>query len=88
MLTLLPRNVNIAAALDRGVDMSRASKITAFIIAVAVVVIGVLFMIQRIGAVIGWDRAASEWWVIVLLVGLILLMAFLIYTSVRNKLNR
>jgi divalent metal cation (Fe/Co/Zn/Cd) transporter len=68
--------------------MSRASRIVALIIAIAFVVVGVLFMVQRIGAVIGWDKASSGWPVIVLLVGLILLIAFLIYKSVRNKLNR
>jgi uncharacterized membrane protein len=67
--------------------MSRASRIVALIIAIAFVAIGVLFMVQRIGAIIGWDKASSAWWVIALLVGLILLVAFIIYISIRNKLN-
>jgi hypothetical protein len=71
----------------QGVDMSLRSRIVAFIIAVVFVVLGVLLMIQRIGAVIGWNNAASGWWVIVLLVGLMVLMAFIIYIAVRNKLN-
>jgi len=68
--------------------MSRASKIVALIIAMVFVAVGVLFMVQRIGTVIGWDKVSSGWPVIALLVGLILLIAFLIYISVRNKLNR
>ena len=67
--------------------MSRASRIVAFIIAIAFVVVGVLFMIQRIGAVIGWDKDSSGWPVIALLAGLILLVAFLVYMAVRNKLS-
>ena len=67
--------------------MSRASRIVAFIIAIVFVAIGLLFMFQRIGAVIGWDKASSGWWVIALLVGLISLVSFLIYFAVRNKLN-
>jgi hypothetical protein len=54
----------------------------------AFVAVGVLFMIQRIGAVIGWDKASSGWPVIALLAGLILLVAFLVYMAVRNKLSR
>jgi uncharacterized membrane protein len=69
-------------------DMSRSSRIFALIVAIVFVAIGVLFMIQRIGAVIGWDKASSGWLVIALLAGLILLIAFLVYMSVRNKLNR
>jgi di/tricarboxylate transporter len=68
--------------------MSRASRIVALIIAIAFVAVGVLFMIQRIGAVIGWDKASSGWPVIVLLAGLILFVAFLVYMTVRNKLSR
>ena len=71
-----------------GVDMSPGRRIAALIIAIAFVAVGVVFMIQRIGSVIGWDRASSSWPVIVLLVGLILVVAFFIYMSVRNKLNR
>ena len=71
-----------------GVDMSRASRVVALIIAIAFVAVGVLFMIQRIGAVIGWDKASSGWPVIALLAGLILLVAFLVYMAVRNKLSR
>ena len=71
-----------------GVDMSRASRIVALIIAIAFVVVGMLFMIQRIGAVIGWDKASNGWPVIALLAGLILFVAFLVYITVRNKLNR
>ena len=29
-------------------------------------------MLQRIGAIIGWDQAADGWWIIALLAGLIL----------------
>jgi len=68
--------------------MSRASRIVALIIAIAFVAVGVLFMIQRIGAVISWDKASSSWSVIALLAGLILLFAFLVYIAVRNKLSR
>ncbi|RJO62433.1 MAG: hypothetical protein C4542_04230 [Dehalococcoidia bacterium] len=68
--------------------MSRSSRIVALIIAIAFVAVGMIFMIQRIGAIIGWDKASSGWPVIVLLVGLILLVAFLVYISIRNKLNR
>jgi len=68
-------------------DMSRSSRIIALIVAIVFVAVGVLFMIQRIGSVIGWDKAASGWPVIVILVGLILLVAFLVYMAVRNKLN-
>lgn len=68
--------------------MSRASRIVALIIAIVFVAVGVLFMIQRIGAVIGWDKASSAWPVIALLAGLILLVAFLVYMAVRNKLSR
>ena len=68
--------------------MSFRSRIVAFIIALAFVAIGIAFMIQRIGSVIGWDKVGGGWWVIALLAGLILLVAFLIFVSVRNKLNR
>jgi divalent metal cation (Fe/Co/Zn/Cd) transporter len=86
-LTPLPRNVSIAGTLDRGIDMARASGIMAFIVAVVFVAAGVGFMIQRIGSVIGWHNVTSGWPVIVLLVGLILLVSFLIYKSVRSKLD-
>jgi divalent metal cation (Fe/Co/Zn/Cd) transporter len=69
-------------------DMSRASRIVALIIAIAFVAVGVIFMVQRIGSVIGWDKASNGWPIIALLAGLILLIAFLVYMSVRNKLNR
>jgi len=69
-------------------DMSRSSRIVAFIVALVFVAVGVLFMIQRIGAVIGWDKAASGWPVIALLAGLILIIAALVYMAMRNKLNR
>ena len=67
--------------------MSRTSRIVALIVATAFVAIGVLFALQRIGDVIGWDKASSGWPVIALLLGLILLVAFLVYISIRNKLN-
>lgn len=67
--------------------MSRMSHIVAFVIAVVFIAIGVLFMVQRIGAVIGWNSVSGDWWVITLLIGLILLVAFLIYLAVRNKLS-
>ena len=67
--------------------MSRASRVVALIIAIAFVAVGVLFMIQRIGAVIGWDKSLSGWPVIALLAGLILIVAFLVYMAVRNKLS-
>ena len=54
----------------------------------AFIAIGVAFMIQRIGAIIGWDQAADGWWIIALLAGLILLTAFLVYRAVSRKLNR
>jgi hypothetical protein len=68
--------------------MSRSSRIVASIVAIVFIIIGVAFMIQRIGDVIGWDRVAGIWWVIALLAGLILLVALFIYIAVRNKLNR
>lgn len=67
--------------------MSRSSRIVAFIVAIVFVAVGGLLMVQRIGTVIGWDKAASGWPVIALLAGLILLIAFLVYMAVRNKLN-
>ena len=69
-------------------DMSRASRIVAFVMAIAFVTVGLIIMIQRISAVIGWDKASSDWPIIVVLIGLILLVAFFTYVSVRNKLNR
>jgi len=68
--------------------MSRGSRIVALIIALVFVAVGVIFMVQRIGSIIGWEQAAGAWPVIALLAGLILLVAFLIYISVRNRLNR
>jgi divalent metal cation (Fe/Co/Zn/Cd) transporter len=68
--------------------MSRASRIVALIVAIAFVAVGMLFMIQRIGAVIGWDKASGAWPVIAILAGLILFVAFLVYMTVRNKLSR
>lgn len=68
--------------------MSRGRKIIALIIMLAFIAIGVAFMIQRIGAIIGWDQAADGWWIIALLAGLILLTAFLVYRAVSRKLNR
>ena len=68
--------------------MPRASRIVALIVAIVFIAVGVLFMVQRIGAVIGWDKASSGWQVIALLTGLILLVAFLVYMAVRNKLSR
>jgi len=68
-------------------DMSRVSRIVALIIAIAFVAVGVIFMAQRIGSVIGGDKASNGWPIIALLAGLILLIAFLIYMSVRNKLD-
>ncbi len=68
--------------------MSRSSRIVALIVAIVFVAVGVLLMVQRIGSVIGWDKASSGWPVIAFLAGLILLIAFLVYMSVRNKLNR
>lgn len=67
--------------------MSIGRKIVALIIAPAFVAIGIAFMIWRIGSVIGWDNVAGGWWVIVLISGLILFIAFLVYVTVRSKLG-
>jgi cytochrome bd-type quinol oxidase subunit 2 len=69
-------------------NMSRASRIAAFVMAIAFVTVGAIIMIQRVGAIIGWDKAWSDWPIIMVLIGLILFVALLIYMSVRNKLNR
>jgi hypothetical protein len=87
-LTLCPCRVSIAQGLDRGVDMSRRSNIVALIIALIFVAVGVFFMMQGIGSVIGWEQASSNWPVMALLAGLILLVTFIIYVTVRNKLSR
>jgi hypothetical protein len=68
--------------------MSRASRIIAFLLTLAVVFGVVAFMLWRIGGVIGWDSASRDWPVIVLLVALILIVAFFMYVTVRGKLNR
>ena len=68
--------------------MPLRNRIVALIIALVFVVVGLALMIQRIGDVIGWDNAGGGWWIIALLAVMILLTAFLIYRSVRNKLNR
>lgn len=67
--------------------MSLRSRIVALIIALAFIGIGIAFMVVRIGEVIGWENASSGWWVIAIIVALILLVAYFVYLSVRNKLN-
>jgi uncharacterized membrane protein len=70
------------------IDMSTAKRIVAVVIMIAFVVLGIALMIQRIGAVIGWENVGGGWWIIVLLTALILVTAFVIYGAVKNKLNR
>jgi hypothetical protein len=71
-----------------GMDMSTTKRIIALVILFAFIVLGIALMIQRIGAVIGWDNVGGEWWIVVLLAGLILITALVIYRTVKNKLNR
>jgi hypothetical protein len=71
-----------------GMDMSTAKRIIALVILFAFIVLGIALMIQRIGAVIGWDNVGGEWWIVVLLAGLILVTALVIYRAVKIKLNR
>ena len=68
--------------------MSRAGRIAALIIALVFIGIGVAFMVERIGEVIGWENAGSGWWIIAIIILLIVLVAFLIYLSVRSRLSR
>jgi cytochrome bd-type quinol oxidase subunit 2 len=68
--------------------MSTTRRIVALIIMLAFIAVGIGFMIQRIGAVIGWDNAWKSWPIIVLLAALILLTAYFIYMTVKHKLNR
>ncbi len=68
--------------------MSTTKRIIALVILFAFIVLGIALMIQRIGAVIGWDNVGGEWWIVVLLAGLILITALVIYRTVKNKLNR
>jgi hypothetical protein len=69
-------------------DMSLGSRILTLIIAVAFIAIGVAVLIQRIGVVIGWDNASHAWPVVGLLILLILLIAFLVYRTVGDKMSR
>ncbi len=68
--------------------MSTTKRVIALLIMLAFIALGIALMIQRIGAVIGWDNIGGGWWVIVLLSGLILLTALVIYRAVKIKLNR
>jgi putative flippase GtrA len=68
--------------------MSLGSRILTLVIAAAFVAVGVAVLIQRIGAVIGWDNAARDWWVFVLIILLILLITFIVYRTVSARISR
>ncbi len=68
--------------------MSMRTRIITFIIALAFIAIGVAVLIQRIGAVIGWDNASRDWPIFVVIILLVLLIAFIVYRTVGNKISR
>ena len=69
-------------------EMSMRTRIITFIIALAFIAIGVAVLIQRIGAVIGWDNASRDWPIFVVIILLVLLIAFIVYRTVGNKISR
>ena len=68
--------------------MSLGARILTLIIAFAFIAIGMAVLIQRIGAVIGWENAGRDWPVFVLIIILILLIAFIVYKTVSRKITR
>ena len=63
-------------------------RIAALVASILIVAAVLAFMVQRIGAVIGWDRARNSWPVIVVLVAVVLLIGRFAYLAVRNKISR
>ena len=68
--------------------MSLGARILTLIIAFAFIAIGMAVLIQRIGAVIGWENAGRDWPVFVLIIILIILIAFIVYKTVSRKITR
>ncbi len=68
--------------------MSLGTRILTLVIAVAFIAIGVAVLIQRIGAVIGWENTGRDWPVFAFIILLIFLIAFIVYKTVGRKISR
>ena len=64
------------------------ARITAVVVTIAIVAIALVFMVFRIGAVVGWEQASSAWPLIALLTIMLLVIGWFIFIAVRNKLER
>jgi len=62
-------------------------KITVGTIAVIFVALAVVFLVLRVGVVIGWENVSGGWWIFALTVLLILIVALLIYRMLISRLG-
>jgi len=76
------------AHVGQRINMSVRRRIIAILIALLFAGLGIALMLQRIGDVIGWDDASNAWWVIAIISLFVLLVAFLIYRTVSNRMSR
>ena len=86
-MTATVRDDSIAAVLDTEDGMSLGTRILTLIIALAFIAIGVAVLIQRIGAVIGWENAGRDWPVFVIIIILIFVIGFIVYKTVGRKIS-